>query len=120
MDGNIINYSEMEYIRVDMTFGIGYDDDLLKAKRILEKIIAVDERITDDPPPIIAVEELGDNSVNFAVRPYVKLDDFLQTRFDVTEQVKLRFDEEGISIPFPQRDVHLIGSQAPLNGSSKA
>lgn len=118
MDGNIINFSEMDWIRVDMTFGIGYGDDLLKAKRILQEIISADERITDDPPPIIAVEELGDNSVNLAVRPYTKLDDMLQVRFDITEQVKLRFDAEGISIPFPQRDVHLIGHQIPLNGSS--
>ncbi len=118
MDGNIINYSEMEWIRVDMTFGISYDDDLLKAKRILQEIVAADERIPEDPAPVIAVEELGDNSVNLAVRPYTKLDNFLQVRFDVTEKVKLRFDEEGLTIPFPQRDVHLIGSQVPLNGHS--
>jgi small conductance mechanosensitive channel len=118
MDGNIINYSEMDWIRVDMTFGIGYGDDLLKAKRILQEIISADERITDDPPPIIAVEELGDNSVNLAARPYTQLDDMIQVRFDIIEQVKLRFDEEGISFPFPQRDVHLIGSQMPLNGRS--
>jgi len=118
MDGNIINYSEMDWIRVDMTFGIGYGDDLLKAKRILQEIIAGDSRIPEDPPPTIAVAELGDNSVNLAVRPFSKLDDMLQVRFDVTEQVKLRFDAEGISIPFPQRDVHLINPQIPLNGSS--
>jgi small conductance mechanosensitive channel len=118
MDGNIINYSEMEWIRVDMTFGISYDDDLLHAKRILQEIVAADERIPKDPAPVIAVEELGDNSVNLAVRPYTKLDNFLQVRFDVTEQVKLRFDEEGLTIPFPQRDVHVIGSPLPLNGSS--
>jgi len=118
MDGNIINFSEMDWVRVDMTFGIGYGDDLLKAKRILQEIVSSDERITDDPPAIIAVAELGDNSVNLAVRPYTKLDDMLQVRFDITEQVKLRFDEEEISIPFPQRDVHLIGSQSPLNGSN--
>ena len=118
MDGNIINYSEMDWIRVDMTFGIGYDDDLRKAKQILQEIVAEDERIPEDPAPIIAVEELGDNSVNLAVRPYTRLDDMLQVRFDITEQVKLRFDAEGISIPFPQRDVHLISHQIPLNGSS--
>ncbi len=80
MDGNIINYSQMEWIRVDMTFGIGYGDDLLKAKQILQEIVANDERITDDPPAIIAVEALGDNSVNLAVRPYTKLDDAVQVR----------------------------------------
>lgn len=118
MDGNIINYSEMDWIRVDMTFGIGYDDDLLKAKRILQEIVANDERITPDPPPLIAVQELGDNSVNLAVRPFVKLDDFVNVRFDVIEQVKLRFDEEGISIPYPQRDVHMIGATTSANGNS--
>ena len=118
MDGNIINYSKMDWIRVDMTFGIGYDDDLRHAKKILHEIIAGDERITTDPPPIIGVQELGDNSVNLAVRPYVKLDDFLNVRFDIIEQVKLRFDEEGISIPYPQRDVHLMGAQPSANGSS--
>jgi small conductance mechanosensitive channel len=118
MDNNIINYSEMDWIRVDMTFGIGYDDDLLKAKQILRDIVAADTRIAVDPAPIIAVEELGDNSVNLAVRPYSKLEDMLELRFDITEQVKLRFDEAGISIPFPQRDVHLVGGQAALNGSS--
>jgi small conductance mechanosensitive channel len=117
MDGNIINYSAMDWIRVDMTFGIGYDDDLLKAKQILYDIIASDERITDDPPPIIAVQELGDNSVKFAVRPYTKLDDMVPVRFDIIEKVKLRFDEEGISIPFPQHDVRLITPQLPVNGS---
>ena len=118
MDGNIINFSELDWIRIDMTFGIGYDDDLLKAKQILHDIITSDERITEDPPPIVAVAELGDNSVILAVRPYTKLTDMLQVRFDITEQVKLRFDAAGISIPFPQRDVHLIAPQAPLNGSS--
>jgi small conductance mechanosensitive channel len=117
MDGNIVNFSEMEWVRLNMTFGIGYGDDLLKAKRILQEIVAADQRITDDPPPTIAVDELGDNSVNLAVRPFTKLDDMLAVRFDITEQVKLRFDEEGISIPYPQRDVHLIGSQIPINGS---
>jgi small conductance mechanosensitive channel len=117
MDGNIVNFSEMEWVRLNMTFGIGYGDDLLKAKRILQEIVAADERITDDPPPTIAVDELGDNSVNLAVRPFTKLDDMLAVRFDITEQVKLRFDVEGISIPYPQRDVHLIGSQIPINGS---
>ncbi len=118
MDGNIINYSEMDWIRVDMTFGIGYDDDLRQAKRILHEIVTSDERITADPEPIIGVLELGDNSVNLALRPYVKLEDMFNVRFDIIEQVKLRFDAEGISIPYPQRDVHLIGAMPSANGSS--
>lgn len=108
MDNNIINYSEMEWIRLDLTFGIGYGDDLLKAKQILEGIVADDERIAVDPAPLVAVRELGDSSVNFVVRPYVKENDMLRVTFDLTEQVKLQFDANGISIPFPQRDVHLI------------
>ena len=108
MDNNIINYSEMDWIRLDLTFGIGYDDNLLQAKQILEGIIADDKRIAVDPAPVVAVRELGDSSVNFAVRPYVKEQDMIQVAFDLTEQVKLQFDANGISIPFPQRDVHLI------------
>ncbi len=107
MDGNILNFSEMEWVRVDLTFGIGYGDDLQKAKRILEELVAADERIASDPAPVVAVSELGDSSVNFAVRPFVKLDDMIPVRFALTEAVKLRFDAEGISIPFPQRDVHV-------------
>lgn len=108
MDNNIINFSEMEWVRLDLTFGIGYGDDLLAAKRILEDIVAADERIAVDPPPLIAVRELGDSSVNFAVRPYVKEYDMVAVEYGLTEQVKLQFDAQGISIPFPQRDVHLI------------
>lgn len=118
MDGNIINYSKMDWIRADMTFGIGYDDDLLKAKQILQEIVAADERITEDPPPIIAVEALADSSVNLACRPFVKLEDLIAVRFDLTERVKLRFDEEGISIPYPQRDIHLLSPQPAGNGHS--
>jgi len=105
--GNIINYSAKGLLRLDLVFGIGYDDDLLKAKQILEEIVTSDERAAKDPAPTVAVLELGDNSVNFAVRPFVKVEDYWDVHFDLTERVKLRFDEEGISIPYPQRDVHL-------------
>lgn len=106
--GNIVNYSKKGMLRLDMVFGIGYSDDLLKAKRILEEVVTADERTATDPAPTVAVMELGDNSVNFTVRPYVKVEDYWAVHFDVTEKVKLRFDKEGISIPFPQRDVHLF------------
>jgi len=106
--GNIVNYSTKGTRRLDMVFGIGYGDDLLKAKRILEEIIAEEDRILPDPAPTVAVLELADSSVNFAVRPYVTVDDYWPVRFDTTEKVKLRFDAEGISIPFPQQDVHLF------------
>lgn len=107
MSGNIINYSVKPTRRVDMVFGIGYDDDLLKAKSLLEEILAADERILKDPAPTIGVVELADSSVNFAVRPWVNSADYWGVYFDLHETVKLRFDAEGISIPFPQTDIHL-------------
>ncbi len=105
--GNIINFSAKDTRRVDMVFGIGYDDDLRKAKRILEEMITADSRVLADPAPKIAVSELGDSSVNFIVRPWVNSADYWGLKFDFTEAVKLRFDEEGISIPYPQMDVHV-------------
>ncbi|RMG93555.1 MAG: mechanosensitive ion channel family protein [Chloroflexi bacterium] len=103
----IINYSREEWIRLDLVFGIGYEDDLRLAKQILMEIVSSDDRIAQDPKPVVAVQELGDSSVNLAVQPYVRERDMVAVRFDITEQVKLRFDAAGISIPFPQRDVHL-------------
>ncbi|WP_417227920.1 mechanosensitive ion channel family protein [Amphritea sp.] len=104
--GVITNYSARDTRRVDMVFGIGYGDDLKKAKALLEEIVTSDERVLQDPAPVIAVSELADSSVNFVVRPWVKSADFWAVKFDTTENVKLRFDQEGISIPFPQMDVH--------------
>ena len=118
MSDHIINYSDLEIIRVDMVFGIGYEDDIRKAKAILQEIVDRDERILTEPAPVIAVGELGDSSVNLVVQPFAKRDEALQVRYDTTEQVKLRFDEAGISIPFPQRDVHLIAPAAPVNGNN--
>ncbi len=105
--GNIINYSANDTRRVDMVFGIGYGDDLQQARGVIQGILEADERVLSDPEPVIAVLELGDNSVNFAVRPWVNTADYWGVHFDVTEKVKLAFDAQGISIPFPQRDVHL-------------
>ena len=110
--GNITNYSIQPTRRVDMVFGIGYDDDLLKAKNLLLEMIAEDERILKDPEPVVVVAELGDSSVNFAVRPWAKTEDFWGVMFDFTEKVKLRFDEAGISIPYPQMDVHVHKEQS--------
>ena len=107
MGDNITNYSAKDTRRVDMVIGVGYGDDLKKVREILEDILAKDDRFLEDPAPTIGVLELGDNSVNFAVRPWVKKEDYWGAYFDVTETVKRRFDEEGISIPYPQRDVHL-------------
>ena len=106
-NGTITNFSARETRRIDMVFGIGYDDDIRKAKEILNDILAADERILKDPAPLVAVGELGDSSVNFNVRPWVNSGDYWAVRFDLTERVKLAFDDNGISIPYPQMDVHL-------------
>lgn len=107
MGGSITNFSANPTRRVDLVFGIGYADDLRRAKQVLERILAEDERVLKDPAPVVAVLELGESSVNFAVRPWVESADYWSVYFDVTERVKQTFDAEGISIPFPQRDVHL-------------
>ncbi|MFC1684165.1 mechanosensitive ion channel family protein [Pseudomonadota bacterium] len=105
--GTITNYSAQDTRRIDMIFGIGYDDDIRKAKEIMRDIINGDERILREPEPLIAVGELADSSVNFNVRPWVNTGDYWAVRFDLTERIKLAFDENGISIPYPQMDVHL-------------
>lgn len=104
--GNIINFSARPTRRVDMVFGIAYDDDLRQAKRILEEIVAADSRVLAEPAPVITLGELADSSVNFLVRPWVKAEDYWAVLWDTTEAVKLRFDDAGVSIPFPQMDVH--------------
>jgi small conductance mechanosensitive channel len=105
--GTIINVSAKPTRRIDLVFGIGYDDDLRKAKELIAGIMAQDERILKDPAPVIALGELGDSSVNINVRPWVNSGDYWPVRADLLENVKLAFDSNGISIPFPQRDVHL-------------
>ena len=107
MDSVITNYSANDQRRVDMTFGVSYDDDLDKVRSTLEQLIAADDRILDDPACTIAVSALADSSVNFVVRPWVKSADYWGVMFDLTEAIKKRFDKEGISFPFPQQDVHL-------------
>jgi small conductance mechanosensitive channel len=105
--GVIKNVTEQAQRRVDMTFGISYGDDIANAERVLKEIVDAQEKVLDDPEPTIKLHELGDSSVNFIVRPWVKSDDYWDVYWDITRAVKIRFDEEGISIPFPQRDVHL-------------
>ncbi|MEL7185074.1 MAG: mechanosensitive ion channel domain-containing protein [Pseudomonadota bacterium] len=107
MGSIITNYSANDTRRVDMVVGVGYDDDLDKTRATLEELIAADDRILDEPAPTIAVSELGDSSVNFVVRPWVKTPDYWGVKFDLTEAIKKRFDKEGISFPYPQQDVHI-------------
>jgi len=110
--GNIVNWSATGTRRVDMVFGIGYDDDIDKAKQVIAEILAADDRILKDPAPQVALSELADSSVNFVARPWVKTGDYWGVLFDTTEAVKKRFDAEGISIPYPQSDVHIYQQTA--------
>lgn len=104
---NIVNYSANGHVRLDMVFGIGYDDDLLQAKTLLLEILEEQEGVMELPLPTVTVLELADSSVNFAVRPHVKIPDYWNVYFTTHEQVKLRFDAAGISIPYPQQDIHV-------------
>jgi small conductance mechanosensitive channel len=106
---NVIkNVTAQDTRRIDMSFGIGYSDDIPKAEQILEEIIETHESVLKDPEPMVRLHELGDSSVNFVVRPWVKTDDYWPVYWDITRAVKLAFDAQGITIPFPQRDVHLF------------
>ncbi|MGB5427069.1 MAG: mechanosensitive ion channel domain-containing protein [Gammaproteobacteria bacterium] len=109
---NIINYSAEENRRVDMTVGVAYDADLSKVRDVLNDIISKEERILSDPAPQVAVAELADSSVNFIVRVWTKTEDYWAVKFDATETIKNRFDEAGIGIPFPQRDIHIVSGSA--------
>ncbi|HRP75605.1 MAG TPA: mechanosensitive ion channel [Rhodocyclaceae bacterium] len=106
-NGVIINYNAKPTRRLDLVFGISYDDDIRKAKAIIERIIGENERILKDPAPLVAVGELADSSVNINVRPWVNTEDFWTVRAELLENIKIAFDAEGITIPFPQRDVHI-------------
>lgn len=103
----IVNLTANPTRRIDLVIGIDYGEDLRKAKALLEEIVHSEPRVLADPPPIIAVAELADSSVNFDVRPWVKTADFLDVRYALIERIKLGFDDHGISIPFPQLDVYL-------------
>jgi len=105
--GSITNFSARDTRRIDLVFGIGYDDNIKQAKEIMEGIVNADQRILKDPETLIAVSELADSSVNFVVRPWVNSADYWAVKFDLTEKIKLAFDENGISIPYPQMDVHV-------------
>jgi small conductance mechanosensitive channel len=109
--GNITNFSAKETRRLSLVFSIGYGDDLKLAKSVLQEIITSDPRVLSDPAPFVGVLELGESSVNFAFRPWVKSEDYWDVHFDMQEKVKLTFDEKGISIPFPQMDIHFNKSE---------
>ena len=105
--GTITNYSAKDTRRIDLVVGCGYGDDLKEVKNFLTQLVAGDERILDDPAPVIAVDELANSSINFVVRPWVKSADYWTTRWDLTEKIKLGFDERGFTIPFPSQDLFI-------------
>lgn len=111
MDGSITNYSEQPTRRVDIVASCGYEDDIDKVKQLLTDIINQDDRILDEPEPIVALSELADNSINFVVRPWVNSSDYFPVYYSLLEQIKKRFDKEGISIPYPQRDIHIYNHE---------
>ena len=106
-NGIITNFSKEATRRVDFVFGIGYGDDMTLAKEIIKRLITEDQRALAEPAPQVVVSELADSSVNITARVWVNAADYWSLKFDLTEQVKSTFDKEGVSIPYPQRDVHL-------------
>ena len=116
--GTITNITANDTRRIDMVFGIGYGDDIKAAERLLVDLVKAEPKVLTDPKPTVAVAELADSSVNFVVRPWVKTDDYWDVKFSLTEKIKLAFDEAGISIPFPQQDVHM--HQVVQNGEADA
>ena len=107
MNGSIVNFSQQKERRIDIVIGCSYDDDIDKVKEVLADVLSKDERILKEPKPRIALSELADSSVNFIVRPWVKNSEYLDVLYSLLEEIKKRFDQEGISIPYPQSDVHI-------------
>ncbi len=119
---NIVNWTANGTRRVDLEFGIGYRDDIDKARQVIQNVLDQDTRILKEPPAQVAVLSLGDSSVNFAVRPWATVQDYWSVHFDTTEKIKKAFDAHGINIPFPQRDIHLYthGASAQSTHSGDA
>ena len=107
MNGSIVNFSNQDKRRVDIIASCSYEDDIDKVKSVLADILSKDDRILNEPKPRIAVSELADSSVNFIVRPWVKNSDYIDVYYSLLEEIKKRFDREGITIPYPQTDVHI-------------
>ena len=105
--GNILNYTINGTRRLDLTVSVSYDDDLKKARRVMESVLAADKRILPDPAPLVAVSEMADSSMNFVVRPWVKVDDYWPVYFDLTEKLKVAIEEHGMTIPFTQQEIYI-------------
>lgn len=110
--GTITNYSSLPSRRVDLVIGVSYEDDLKKAKQVMLDAMKNDPRILTEPAPQVAVCELNSSSVDFVVRPWCKSEDYWSVRFDTIEAVKIALDANDITIPFPQRDVHIYNESA--------
>lgn len=106
-NGTIINYTYATTRRADLTIGISYSSNIKLAKELALEVMLNHPKVLEDPKPIVLVRDLADSSIDLTVRPWSKLEDFFEMRSDILEQIKLKFDENGISIPFPQRDVHI-------------
>ena len=111
--GTITNATASDTRRVDMVFGIGYQDDIEKAKNILERTLREHDLVLENPASVVQVHELADSSVNFICRPWTQTDDYWTVYWDITRAVKEAFDQAGISIPYPQRDLHVIQESVP-------
>jgi small conductance mechanosensitive channel len=103
--GNILNYTINGTRRIDLTVSVSYDDDLRKARRVIESVLAAEPRILPDPAPLVAVKEMADSSMDFAVRPWVKADDYWPVYFDLTEKFKVALEEHGLTIPFTTQEI---------------
>jgi small conductance mechanosensitive channel len=114
-DDNIVNYSTLGVLRLDLVLGVAYDSDLKQVKTVIRQVLSEDKRILAEPEPVVGVLELADSSVNFAVRPWVKTADYNPVSLSLYEALKTRFDEAGIVIPFPQRDLHVYGLSKELS-----
>jgi len=113
--GTITNYSAEEHRRVDLVIGIGYDDDIGRAKALIQGVLSQEDRVLDEPPPALLLLELGESSVDIAVRPWVRSSDYWAVRSDLLEHIKRVLENAGMSIPYPQRDLHLV---SPVDGSA--
>ena len=109
---NIKNYTVNGTRRVDLVIGVSYEDDIKKAKEVMMDVLKADPLVLDDPAPFVGVKELADSSVNYVVRPWVKAENYWDVYFGVTEKVKYALEANGLTIPFPQRDVHMINTPA--------
>jgi small conductance mechanosensitive channel len=108
---HISNYTVNGTRRVDLVIGVSYDDDLQKAKKVIKAVLGADDRILPEPATVVAVSELADSSVNLVARPWVNVVDYWPVYFDLTERIKVALEDNGLTIPFPQRDVHLKNGQ---------